>query len=93
MLYLTKKQPAARSAAEDKNNLASGFVRYEHYLDKSTLYAGLGVAQRGADFWERSKDNGMNLSPETNTQFDVGLVVKNTSFNAKVSAYASHMAN
>lgn len=92
-LVTEQKQQAARSAAEDKNNLASGFVRYEHYFDNSTLYAGLGVAQRGADFWERSKANGMNLSPETNTQLDVGLVVKNTSFNAKISAYASHMAN
>ena len=92
-LVTERKQLAARSAAEDKNNLASAFVRYEHYLDKSTLYAGLGVAQRGADFWERSKANGMNLSPETNTQFDVGLTYQDDAFKSKVSAYASHMAN
>lgn len=94
--YLTterKQRGTTQQAAEDKNNLASAFVRYEHYLDKSTFYAGLGVAQRGADFWEVSKTGGMALKPETNAQLDIGLTYQDNVLKGKISAYASHIAN
>ncbi len=68
-------------------------MRYEHYLDKSTFYAGLGVAQRGADFWEVSKTGGMALKPETNAQLDIGLTYQDNVLKGKISAYASHIAN
>ena len=35
----------------------------------------------------------MALKPETNTQFDMGLVYKVDNFNAKASAYVSHIAD
>lgn len=75
------------------NHLGSGFLRYEKYFDTLTFYSGMGVAQRGADFWERNKGGGMALKPETNTQFDTGLVYKVDNFNAKVSLYVSHIAD
>lgn len=82
------------SKEEVSNNLGSGFVRYEKYLDTMTLYSGVGVAQRGADFWERNnKIGGMTLKPETNTQLDIGLMYSNNNFNAKASAYASYIAD
>lgn len=56
------------------DHLLSGFGRYEHYIGDTTIFAGIGVAQRGADFWERSKLGGMNLAPETNTQLDFGAI-------------------
>ena len=78
---------------EVQNHLGSGFLRYEKYFDTLTLYSGVGVAQRGADFWERSKSGGMELKPETNSQLDVGLVYQVDSFNAKASAFMSHIAD
>ena len=75
------------------NHLGSGFLRYEKYFDTLTFYSGMGVAQRGADFWERNKGGGMALKPETNTQLDMGLVYKVDNFNAKVSMYVSHIAD
>ena len=75
------------------NHLGSGFLRYEKYFDTLTFYSGMGVAQRGADFWERNKGGGMALKPETNTQLDMGLVYKVDNFNAKVSLYMSHIAD
>lgn len=75
------------------NHLGSGFLRYEKYFDTLTFYSGMGVAQRGADFWERNKGGGMALKPETNTQLDMGLVYKVDNFNAKASMYMSHIAD
>lgn len=73
------------------NNLFSAFSRYEQYLGNATMYAGLGVAQRAPDFWERSKSGGMNLTAETNTQIDMGIVYKDTNYNGKASLFASYM--
>lgn len=75
------------------NNLISAFSRYEYYLNEATMYAGLGIAQRAPDFWERSKDGGMNLSPETNIQLDMGIAYKETNYNARVSLFTSYMPN
>lgn len=65
-------------------NLWSGFARYEYYVAEATLFVGAGVAQRGADFWERTKEGGMNLTPETNTQLDFGVLYQTN--NARISA-------
>lgn len=75
------------------NSLYSGFMRYEHYFDNATFFAGIGIAQRGADFWERSKNNGLNLKPETNTQLDIGFLYKDLTFSTKISAFVSHIDN
>lgn len=75
------------------DNLGSAFSRYEQYFDNATLYIGLGIAQRAADFWERSKNGGMALLPETNTQIDMGINYKQTDYNIRVSTFASYMLN
>lgn len=56
---------AHRLDKKRKQYATSAFARYEHYLRDSTLYAGLGIADRIPDFWEVSKVDGMNLSKET----------------------------
>lgn len=75
------------------NNLGSAFGRYEKYFNSATLYAGLGVAERAADFWERSKSGGMDLSPETNIQMDMGTLYKQKDYNVRASAFFSFMPN
>lgn len=75
------------------NNLFSAFSRYERYFDNATLYVGFGVAERAADFWERSKSGGMGLLPETNMQIDMGATYKGKNYNIKASTFASYMLN
>ncbi|MDY2823259.1 MAG: TonB-dependent receptor [Helicobacter sp.] len=72
-------------------NLFSGFGRYEYYLPHTTFFAGIGVAQRGADFWEKSKINGMNLAPETNTQLDFGVLYYTHNASISVLGFYSQM--
>ncbi len=57
----------------DRSGQVSGFVRYSHAFENAPLvaYAGLGRAERAADFWERRRD--FSLSTETLTQLDAGL--------------------
>ena len=59
-----------------KENLFSGFFRYEKYLQNLTLYAGLWHAQRLPDHWETNKDANLELRKERNTQLDFGAVQK-----------------
>lgn len=75
------------------DNLFSTFSRYEKYLNDTTLYVGFGMAQRAADFWERSKSGGMALSPETNMQIDMGATYKRKNYNIRASTFASYMLN
>lgn len=41
------------AAATDRQWLASGFLRYEHALERDMVFVGLGHAARSADYWER----------------------------------------
>lgn len=86
----TKSYKAAESL---HNSLTSGFARYERYMDSATFYLGLGSAQRGADFWERSKVGGLELRPERNTQLDMGVVYRGDSVRAQASGFASYMSD
>lgn len=69
--------------------LPSGFVRFERYFGNATLYAGAGLASRGADFWELNKTGGESLRPEQNAQLDVGAVFQNRIFYFNASLFAS----
>ncbi|UST85639.1 TonB-dependent copper receptor [Pseudomonas siliginis] len=80
------------------DTLPSGFVRYEHDLADSptTLYAGLGHAQRFPDYWElfspKSGPAGSvnafdSIKPEKTTQFDVGVNYKSADLEAWASGY------
>ncbi|QOC24178.1 TonB-dependent copper receptor [Wenzhouxiangella sp. AB-CW3] len=57
----------------DRSGQTSAFARYSHELAAAPvmLYAGVGRAERAADFWERRRD--FDLSSEVLTQFDTGL--------------------
>lgn len=86
---LQKKRYASKWRKNE--HLPSGFVRLEHYFSNTTLYAGAGVASRGADFWELNKTNGEALKPEQNAQFDLGVVFKRTNFYLNTSLFASRI--
>lgn len=63
---------AASFGRIDRSNEFSAFARHSHELESHplVLYAGLGRAERAADFWERRRD--FSLSSEVLTQFDAG---------------------
>lgn len=83
-----KAQSALPESKSD--HLGSGFVRYGRDGDLS-WFVGLGVAQRSADFWERSKAGGMNLSPETNLQLDSAIMYDSENLHLQASAYGAHI--
>ena len=93
---MSKPNPTADDTRAD--TLPSGFVRYEHDLADSptTLYAGLGHAERFPDYWElfspKSGPVGSlnafdSIQPEKTTQLDVGLQYKTQDLEAWASAY------
>ncbi len=75
----------ANSSVSD--NTYSGFIRYEHDLNSTpvTIYAGLGHAERPADWWERNRD--FFLNPEKNTQLDAGILYKSSKVRASLSVF------
>lgn len=92
------------SGMTDRNTLTSAFLRYEHQLDSvHRLYAGLGHAERAADYWERSKlpaasvnmmgmrvegaASTFDINPEKTTQLDIGLIHRDDKLQASVSAF------
>ena len=84
---------AANGSADE--NLASGFLRWEHDLANlpATGYLGLGHGERAMDHWEATTYNGLTatgkLNPEKNTQLDLGMVWNGQRVNGSVSAYYS----
>lgn len=74
-----------------KENLISGFFRYEKYLQNLTLYAGLGHAQRLPDHWETNKDANLELRKERNTQLDFGAVLKDQNYELSANFFVSKM--
>ncbi|HCP6191904.1 TPA: TonB-dependent copper receptor [Pseudomonas aeruginosa] len=88
--------PTANDTRAD--TLPSGFVRYEHDLADSptTLYAGLGHAERLPDYWElfspkRGPNGSVNafdkIKPEKTTQLDFGLQYNGDKLQAWASGY------
>ncbi|MDF5827143.1 TonB-dependent copper receptor [Pseudomonas aeruginosa] len=88
--------PTANDTRAD--TLPSGFVRYEHDLADSptTLYAGLGHAERFPDYWElfspkRGPNGSVNafdkIKPEKTTQLDFGLQYNGDKLQAWASGY------
>ena len=84
------------------DTLPSGFVRYEHDLADSptTVYAGLGHAQRFPDYWElfspssgpAGSANAFDaIKPEKTTQLDAGLQYKTQTLDAWASVYAGEI--
>nr|WP_315435373.1 TonB-dependent copper receptor [uncultured Pseudomonas sp.] len=93
---MSRPNPTADDSRAD--TLPSGFIRYEHDLADSptTLYAGLGHAQRFPDYWElfspKSGPAGSvnafdSIKPEKTTQFDFGVNYKSADLEAWASGY------
>ena len=97
---MSKPNPTLDKTRAD--TLPSGFVRYEHDLADSptTVYAGLGHAQRFPDYWELfSPSSGPTgsvnafdaIKPEKTTQLDMGLQYKTERLEAWASVYAGEI--
>lgn len=97
---MARPNPTADDTRAD--TLPSGFVRYEHDLADSptTLYAGLGHAQRFPDYWElfspKSGPAGSvnafdSIKPEKTTQLDFGLQYKTEDLEAWASGYVGQV--
>ncbi|WP_085707482.1 TonB-dependent copper receptor [Pseudomonas sp. B35(2017)] len=93
---MSRPNPTADDTRAD--TLPSGFVRYEHDLANTptTLYAGLGHAQRFPDYWElfspKSGPAGSlnafdSIKPEKTTQLDFGVNYKSADLDAWASGY------
>merc|ERR1711879_1041584 len=91
------------SGVRDDNRLVSWFTRYEGQMDAThRVYMGVGRSQRGADYWERTRnpaavsmmDNGTDstflLEPEQTTQLDMGVIHRGHRTNGSVSAFYAH---
>ncbi len=96
----TQANPTADETRAD--TLPSGFVRYEHDLAESptTVYAGLGHAERFPDYWELfSPNSGPNgslnafdaIKPEKTTQLDFGVQYKSADLKAWASGYVGQV--
>jgi len=79
--------------------LVSGFGRYERILESlsSTVYAGLGHAERFPDYWElfnkesASSVSAFRTSPERTTQFDVGAIYTGHRLSLSASGFYSRV--
>ncbi|WP_304668371.1 TonB-dependent receptor domain-containing protein [Neisseria polysaccharea] len=71
-----------------KYPLNSGFFRFEQKLGDTKYYAGLGVAQRAPDYWERKKSENLRLRKETNRQLDAGLIWNSGNWHVSASVFA-----
>jgi iron complex outermembrane receptor protein len=99
--------PNDTAGAVDRETLRSGFVRYEHGLkhafDLNTpdviVFAGLGHAERTADYWERFGNDKQSLDsnsafftdPERTTQLDVGILRSAANSRVSASLFASRI--
>ncbi len=84
-----------------QQNLQSGFVRYEQQLATSptTLYVGVGSAQRFPDYWEliakegKSSLSGFDIKHETTRQLDTGVLYGDDSRQWSVSGFYGKVAD
>jgi iron complex outermembrane receptor protein len=74
---------------EDEDTLLSGFARWERDLDTLplTFSAGLGLAERAPDYWERRQV--FDLDTEKTLQLDLGATYRSERLRATVSAFAA----
>ena len=88
----TVVNPTANQQRDE--TLKSGFLRYEREVAAgSTLYGGLGHAERFPDYWEAiTKESLASVSafdtkPERTTQFDIGWVQQSGSMRSSISLF------
>lgn len=68
-------------------NLNAGFARFEHQRNDWTYYAGVGLADRAPDYWERNRS--AKLNKESNRQLDLGAIYKRDNLQVSTSLFAS----
>lgn len=80
-----------------RDDLVSGFTRFELPVDTNQYYIGLGHAQRMPDYWELRKKSINNLTqeafdlrPEKNTQIDIGWIYQGE-IGVSTSLFYSHV--
>lgn len=93
-LTMMSTVPNPTANQERNETLKSGFLRYEHeVVAGSTIYAGLGHAERFPDYWEAfTKEtltgvSAFNTNPEKTTQLDFGWVKQTGTMRTSVSAF------
>lgn len=80
---------ASDPAYKQKYTLNSGFARFEQKVGDTRYYAGLGVAERYPDYWERNRSE--DLRPEHNQQIDAGVIWQHGNAEGSVSVFASRV--
>jgi iron complex outermembrane receptor protein len=76
----------------DHEVLHHGFLRLEsavRWAVPFTAYAGVGHAERSADYWERSK--GFGLAPERTTQVDLGALHTGEHWQASLALFRAQV--
>jgi iron complex outermembrane receptor protein len=83
-----KTNGSGAGARVDEQN-RSAFMRYERDLTglPLSLFAGVGRAERPADWWERNRD--FYLKPEVNSQVDIGFIWSGERLHAALSLFNS----
>lgn len=86
-----RKSSGLAALARSEQQTRGGFVRYERDLAELpvSLFAGLGQAQRAADWWERNRD--FYLKPETSRQLDLGVIWAGERLQAALSLFGSRI--
>lgn len=83
-----EKSTGSGALASDRDRTWGAFVRHERAASAAlTTFAGLGHAERPADWWERSTYNNFYLDPEKNTQLDAGLIYAAGAWRASLSGF------
>lgn len=62
----------ADAGKQHDEDLYSGFLRIEQQTGLGQIYAGYGVAERPADYWERISYHAFDLDAERNREIDLG---------------------
>ena len=93
-MMMSVANPTANAQRDE--TLKSGFLRYEReIIAGSTLYAGLGHAERFPDYWEAinkeslSTVSAFDTKPERTTQVDLGWVKQAGTVRTSVSTFYS----
>ncbi len=93
-LTMMSTVPNPTANQERNETLKSGFLRYEHEVGAgSTLYAGIGHAERFPDYWEAFTKETLTgvsafyTSSERTTQFDFGWVKQTGTVRTSISAF------
>lgn len=86
-----ERLPADHALRNQDYHLSAGFVRWEQHSGNLKYYAGLGIAERSPDFWERNRNR--TLSKERSHQLDAGLMWQNQHWQTALSVFGSRTHN